>query len=443
MTIDILQRAQKILWMMSFLGLSACQPSGAQDAQSARDPNEQDVDSAYHPSYRPPAGTRSECLGRLVFEVPDKPMFVWGLRRLPTSDEYPSLGFSRILQGGQDMMHLANVAVVVMSQAQRSTILQMQDIVDTSKAIAAHELDYNIKGDLSAAESLEEQMSHSEIQSDPEQLAKYKADAAHFRKSAEDRRSSKIGLAKHWHPTDWGLPNSLGYIAGPTLYAFILRNGYAFQFMSTGGEGDPPFEERLAAFKSLLQRFEYRPLYQVPTKPGLCIPYGFIADDGQGHFSGEVSYRYADSPGVIYTLGTGVEDEQNFRANEPMLEATARSTVAGLMGNAAGRKLKALGPKSVNIGARSGTMGGITTTEGKPGYSVYAGTSGWSHSKVLVPISLNMRSFDRETVPGEIKVDPPPFAQSLRRFELTLGSMRTRHTAHPTGEGTPSPRNTQ
>jgi hypothetical protein len=429
------------LYAACVLLLSSCQRSDAQDVRPTSDRNERDVAFAYYDGYRPSKGNQSECFGRLTFEVPAKPLLEWGLPRGKSNDQI--LGFSRILQGGQDMIHLADVAVVVVAGATPNTIKEMQRLTGVDKNLVRHELDASIKGDLSAAESLEQQMTSKEIQADPEQFARYKSDAAHFRKSAEEHAAGKIRLDESWHPTDWGLPNSLGYIAGPTLYAFILRNGYAFQFMSTGGEGDPPFEERLAAFKSLLQRFEYRPLYQVPTKPGLCIPYGFIADDGQGHFSGEVSYRYADSPGVIYTLGTGVEDEQNFRANEPMLEATARSTVAGLMDNAAGRKLKALGPKSVNIGARSGTMGGITTTEGKPGYSVYAGTSGWSHSKVLVPISLNMRSFDRETVPGEIKVDPPPFAQSLRRFELTLGSMRTRHTAHPTGEGTPSPRNTQ
>lgn len=269
-------------------------------------------------------------------------------------------------------------------------------------------------------------MGRPEIQADPVEVARLKTYAAKFKDSSKDYERRKQNLDKDWYPTDWGLPQSTGYIAGPTLYAFVLRGGFAFQFMSTGGEGEAPFEQRLAAFKDLLSRFEYRPLYQVPAKPGLCIPHGFINDNGQGHFSAEVSYRFTDSPGVIYTLATAMENERNFNPNEPLLEATARSTVAGLIGNAYGRKLKALGPKGTSIGARSGVLGGIYTAGGTPGYSVYAGARGWDHSQVLPFISLNMRSFDRETAPEDLKVNPPPFRASMQRFELTLGSLRTR-----------------
>lgn len=234
-------------------------------------------------------------------------------------------------------------------------------------------------------------------------------------------------------------------MAGPTLYAFLLRDGHAFQFMATGGEGEPGFEERLAAFKSLISRFEYRPLFSVPTRPGLCVPYGFFADDGNGHFRGAVSFRYSDAPGVIYTLTTAVEGERNFDANTPLIEATARSTVAGLMGSGWGRPLKAWGPKPVNIGARKGLMGGIsvaaTPAASVPasdpydgggtiparalGYSFYAGTDGFAHSHVLPHIALDMRSFDREIAP-ELTQDPPPLELSLPRYETTLHSLRTR-----------------
>ena len=292
--------------------------------------------------------------------------------------------------------------------------------------MALQDFDENIRTKKLAAEDLAEQLETPELKADPKRTADYKQGILNKLQQAQDYERRKQNLDKDWYPTDWGLPQSTGYIAGPTLYAFVLRGGFAFQFMSTGGEGEAPFEQRLAAFKDLLSRFEYRPLYQVPAKPGLCIPHGFINDNGQGHFSAEVSYRFTDSPGVIYTLATTVEGERNFNPNEPLLEATARSTVAGLIGNAYGRKLKALGPKSTSIGARSGVLGGIYTAGGPPGYSVYAGARGWDHSQVLPFISLNMRSFDRETAPEDLKVNPPPFRASMQRFELTLGSLRTR-----------------
>lgn len=405
------------------LGLSACQPSGAQDPRLA--PTEQDIASAYHPTYKAAAGTRSECLGRLAFEVPAKPAFEWGLpKHVRTNEEI--LGFSRILRGGQDAIHLANVAVVVAAGASPKTILELQESVDIDKSIALQDFDENIRTSRNYADSLTQQLETPELKADPQQTADFKKTVQRVQREIEDYARRKQNLDKDWHPTDWGLPQSTGYIAGPTLYAFVLRGGFAFQFMSTGGEGEAPFEQRLAAFKDLLSRFEYRPLYQVPAKPGLCIPHGFINDNGQGHFSAEVSYRFTDSPGVIYTLATATEGERNFNPNEPLLEATARSTVAGLIGNAYGRKLKALGPKGTSIGARSGVLGGIYTTEGTPGYSVYAGARGWDHSQVLPFISLNMRSFDRETAPEDLKINPPRFERSMRRFELTLGSLRTR-----------------
>lgn len=295
-----------------------------------------------------------------------------------------------------------------------------------NKSIAMQDFDETIQVKKLAAEDLARQLEYPHIKADAKATQEYKADIQERLEQARQYEIRKQNLDKDWHPTDWGLPDSTGYIAGPTLYAFLLRGGYAFQFMSTGGEGEPPFEQRVAAFKNLLSRFEPRSLYQVPNKAGVCIPHGFIADDGNGPFKADVSFRYADSPGVIYTLSTGVVGERNYEPNDPLIEATARATVSAAIGNSYGRKLKVLGPKSTKIGARGGLLGGISTAEGAPGYSVYAGVGGVPGSQVLPHISLNMRSFDKQTAPDDVKVDPPPFEQSLQRFEQTLSSARTR-----------------
>lgn len=408
------------------LSLSACQPSGAKLPAPAPQPTEQDIASAFYPEYVAAAHTRSECLGRLVFEVPEKPGFEWGLPKR-VRDNTSNLGFSPILRGGQDAIRLANVVVVVASEATADTIREMQRITGVYKSIGLKDYQESIRIKKSAMEELKGALERPDVKSDPEKAADYRKGVQEYLLEIENYERRRQSFEKDWHPTDWGLPDSTGYIAGPTLYAFVLRNGFAFQFMSTGGENEAPFEQRVAAFKDLLSRFEYRALHQVPTKPGLCIPHGFINDNGEGHFSAEVSYRFTDSPGVIYTLATAVEGERNFNANEPLLEATARSTVAGLMGNVSGRKLTAIGPKGTRVGARSGVIGGIYTAEGTPGYSVYAGARGWDHSHVLPFISLNMRSFDPQTAPQDLQVNPPPFEQSMRRFEQTLGSLRTRN----------------
>ncbi|MFG6447150.1 T6SS immunity protein Tli4 family protein [Roseateles sp. BYS180W] len=387
-------------------------------------PTPQDIAEAYHPTYVPAADARSECLGRLVFEVSRQSELAWGLPKGRSNEEI--LGFSRLLRGARDGIQMGNVAVVVIAVANQKTILDMQESAAMDKRRGLRSFDENIRVKKLVAEDLAEQLEFPEIKADAKATENFKEGIRESIEQARQYAIRKQNLDKDWHPTDWGLPDSTGYIAGPTLYAFLLRGGYAFQFMSTGGEGEAPFEQRVVAFKDLLSRFEPRSLYQVPNKAGVCIPHGFIADDGKGPFNADVSFRYADSPGVIYTLSTGVVGERNYDPDDPLIEATARATVVGVMGNGYGRKLKVLGPKSTQIGARSGLMGAVSTDEGVSGYSVYAGVSGVPGSRVLPHISLNMRSFDRQTAPDDVKVDPPPFEQSLQRFEQTLHSTRTR-----------------
>ncbi len=127
-------------------GLAACQPSGAQQASTPKGPSEKDIASAYHADYKVPAGTRSECLGRVTFEVSEQSSFEWGLpRRVRTNEEI--LGFSRILRGDQDNIHLDGVAVVVAAEANLKTIQEMQRIAGVHKNIALQDIDETIRSD--------------------------------------------------------------------------------------------------------------------------------------------------------------------------------------------------------------------------------------------------------------------------------------------------------
>jgi hypothetical protein len=53
--------------------------------------------------------------------------------------------------------------------------------------------------------------------------------------------------------------------------------------------------QRLSRF---IATFRSRPLYSLPQPPGLCIPYGFIADDGKGAHDIGVTMRLKDHPDV-------------------------------------------------------------------------------------------------------------------------------------------------
>lgn len=63
--------------------------------------------------------------------------------------------------------------------------------------------------------------------------------------------------------------------------------------------------------KSLLNRFSPREIYEVPTKKGFCIPYGFIAEDsGKVPHNMAVTYRLIDNPDItIFIQDLGMTPE--------------------------------------------------------------------------------------------------------------------------------------
>lgn len=61
--------------------------------------------------------------------------------------------------------------------------------------------------------------------------------------------------------------------------------------------------------KDLIARFEPRELYQVPKGPGVCLPYGFIHDDGKTGFSVKNSLRFTNTPNVIMSMINASQDD--------------------------------------------------------------------------------------------------------------------------------------
>ncbi len=56
--------------------------------------------------------------------------------------------------------------------------------------------------------------------------------------------------------------------------------------------------------QDLARRFRTRALYEVPQEPGICFPYGFIADDGKTAYELRNSLRFTRTPNVILSLLT-------------------------------------------------------------------------------------------------------------------------------------------
>lgn len=420
--------------------LSACQPSSAQlEQEGPSRPTHEQMLEATHAGHQTPAGVRQECLGRLVWDLGAQPM-EWGVMA-PGAWSGDKFRFSEHVHGGQDYVGAANISLVVSQPAKWVDIERMQRSANARKGIAIGTYEDRIEVKKGIIADFEEFIADPSKAPPRDDVSRYPSLIEEHKKEIRDAQASIAGIKQDWHPIDLGLPQSLGYAAGPTLHAFLLRDGRAYNFMSVGGEGEAPFDERKKAFLDMLQRFKVRKLYEIPKERGLCIPYGFIPDDGTGHFRMEVSMRYKDRPGVIYTIGTAVVGERGIEQGEsPMLQATARSAASLLAGGLTeGREVKSIGPRPVQIGALPAYQGGFSLNVAEPGqppvfnYSVYTGYAGWDHSHVLPAITVNLRSFTKEQDPS-IKENPPPIEESMQRLEALLKGMRLRPTDKPMPE---------
>lgn len=421
--------------------LAGCGPSGAQDKETARQPprpTAAQLREAAHPGYITPAGSRQECLGRLVFDAPRD--MQWGVNApgLHSGDRYR---FTESMHGGHDDLWVSNVQILVMVPAKQTDIERMLRATAAEGRIGIREYETMIETDKRLVAEDQRRLNDSTSQLTADDKLVLQKDMEHWKQQIADNESNIAGMKTDWHPLDLGMPDALGYAAGPNLYAFVLRDGRAYKFISASGAGEPPFEERQRAFLDMLKRFKFRKMYEVPKERGICVPYGFIPDDGSLGFRIEVSLRYADRPGVIYTVGTGVVGEGGIDDSEPSgLKAIARAGGAGLSGALVGaREVKRIGPRGARIGALPAEQGGISMNvadAGKPpvnGYSVYTGYGGWGHSRVLPYITVDMRSFTKEQEPT-LKTNPPPVEESLARLDELLKSIRLRPTDLPMPE---------
>jgi hypothetical protein len=418
-------------------------------------------------AYRNPSSQRpQECLARHAFEIE-------GPVEWPTASHDEQV-FSPMLSDSiydmNDHMTVADTRIaVILDREGKKFSNQIRYVeLDKENAIAENE----------------KEIAHYE-----ERIAKtQKPDwIADWRGTVEQDKEA-IAYAKLDHRFDTGLPDSLGVwkysadvvdISGDrqdridhTVTAYIYRKPWLYIFEQTSPVRDPRANE--ARMRAFLQRFRTRAESEIPPEPGLCIPYGFIADDGTLPFEMKLGIRYRDTLGVMYVLDTGVLTEQT-RPNGGALWDAMGVAGAGLLGSAGIRPentriVKKIGPKEEVIDGRAAIESGVVARVNgldeeekqyahsradytpekleqvlnrKPYevYTVYAGTNAKMNSQALPWLSVKMRTFARNQVfrvdddkPQEVLTDPPPFSQSQPRFDALVHSLHLRTTYPPLPE---------
>ena len=83
-----------------------------------------------------------------------------------------------------------------------------------------------------------------------------------------------------------GLPDAAGAWHPDKLIVHLWRNEriYTFEFCPRNGEFKSTFEALEPLARDVLARFRPRAEFEIPEDPGVCLPFGFIVDDGTPHY---------------------------------------------------------------------------------------------------------------------------------------------------------------
>lgn len=429
----------RYLTLVAALALTGCDKSHGQDGavvsdssdQASFPPSKERLLSVLASGYISAPDARQECLGRLVFDL--RQPIHWSTN----FDKFGSLfngSFSANVFDRGDVIEVGDTKIDVFGPVDS---IAAAEILETTPRARMRSL----KDSLALINVYIAKRTKKPGRSDGEKrlLDESLADRATLEESIKKR-------AVRYEAIDTGLPDTEAYwttsrinelSSSDSVYlAYMVRGDYVFVFES-GVQLSPTLdrEQHKRQFLKLLRDFRPRKPYEIPTELGICIPYGFILDDGTTFTDIKRSIRWPDAPGVIYTIHTGYVDRHHMKVT-PLLALGNAS--AGLMGSPNEKQLKQfitqrIGPRAVKFGGVTGEQGGIAAHITMPGeppyetYSVFSGYSGWLGIAALPYMLVEMRTFTTMQAP-ELKSNPPPFKQSMERLEYLLTSMRLRRT---------------
>ncbi|MEQ4576272.1 MAG: T6SS immunity protein Tli4 family protein [Gammaproteobacteria bacterium] len=243
----------------------------------------------------PASGMWRECLGRLAFNTSTS--LQWALDSSDKVEDYEPPEFVDDLPGDErERLAYGPVDIWVSQPA-------------TPEDIETYRRSLDIQDVGAGAESWGQAVAEYQ-----EKLEKAKREpdgpVTLFEEKLENAKN-RLTDAQNRKRLDFGLPQSMAYDDGAgQIRVRFLMGGHIFTVLRTHPslrEGDPEREKMLTELRSILSRIRARAPGEVPSELGVCLPYAFIADDGKGDYQAHATFRYADHPGVIYTIDTGLK----------------------------------------------------------------------------------------------------------------------------------------
>lgn len=414
----------------SSLAVSAVSAGSVVSASSESD--RRDIAALMNPAYKPASGQLSECLGRLAFDVPAKVQW-------PTF-EHGRIGklfvqaFSREVAGASEILHFGDYKIAVF-EAPTAAIANGVKFDVPSVAIARAEK--NISETRAAIEKIkaDKPKEIADLESYLERRASripgWEEDIAKIKQNTFPIKTAIPGAEMFGVMESVGASDAKDYL---TISAYVTRGPKIYVFQSQKKIGANVTRDSFAAeFNNILKQFRTRADNEVPRTPGVCIPFGFLSDDGKTPIDMRRSYRLADAPGVLYTIHTG---SKHVYVNRSVTAEASDAANIGQRDIAGDEEVKdfitkRIAPQPYKIGGVNGVQGGVAAKIPQPGgkaieaYNVFTGYSGKAGDESLPFILVDLKTVIRKRAP-ELPSDPPPFEQSFGRLQTMLKSIRLR-----------------
>jgi len=399
--------------------LTACSSGAATPDAPAFDPAQ-----STHPGYQTPAGWRTECTGRHLVDLPPGEI-EWATLHDDLSGRASYAGVDGGLWVEGESVIYGRILVEVYPPQFGSRLERRREREANLREIA-------------------EQKTRDTIEIEKSRMADSLAaqEHEHAKKLAETIRQLEAQLPiPAPRELALGLPNSRAWVKDGIFRADLFRGGRTYHLALWPAEGQSEAAAE-AEFRDLVvRRFRVRQSFDVPSEPGVCFPYGFIADDGRQPYDFQTTWRQKGVPGVLYTLRTGKNKPEETYPVEPYIAAAAlpdiAGTIAGLLGERSVRRR--IGPQPTAIGAYPTSFAGFELqgppvdasaarrgARAKPPAErdrAYRLVSGVSGSAQVPYVYFELNGFGRGKVES-LTHNPPPLDSVLPTMHGILRSVR-------------------
>ena len=198
---------------------------------------------------------------------------------------------------------------------------------------------------------------------------------------------------------------------------FIYRDGRYFFFGSSFDKSDnsaKDTEKSVAEVNADINAFRPRPLYTLQNQPGVCIPYGFIADDGTAPRNIGVTMRLIDHPEVEVFFQDGATERDPKVAISLFFD--------GYVNGEKGIHADFWGYRSITMASQKGKALFVTierTDDTKDyGYVAYVEGGHDTSSKMLYVIRTASRVKGEPVSKGELKDIAEKIMASVKRHDV-------------------------